>query len=102
MPDELRVDLARIEGRLNGVERGLDRQEQACERRAAAHVDSQLYQSERTSLRDEVNGLGRRLSDLAADVAAARREQAATRRWAITTAVVIGVAILSTLTTVLT
>jgi hypothetical protein len=49
---------------LGELARRLDRAEQVCERRAAVHVDRDLYASERQAIRDELNGLGRRVTDL--------------------------------------
>jgi uncharacterized protein YlxW (UPF0749 family) len=78
--------------------RRLDRAETACERRAEAHVDRDLYTSERTSLREELTHLQQTVAGLGSELAAARREaeaavkdlqdrQTATRRWMVTTAV---------------
>lgn len=93
--------------------RRLERQEQACEDRARGHVDTQLHTEQVGQLRDELSGVGRRvtqaekamtakIADLEAKQEAARREAAATRRWAITTLVTIAVAVLATVTAVLT
>lgn len=93
--------------------RRLDRVETACERRAAGHVDRELYASERSTLRNEINGLGKRINDverkldreigdLQRDLAEARKEDARTRRWVLTLVVTIVLGVAGLLATVLT
>jgi hypothetical protein len=83
----MRVSLARVDGRLDGVIDRLDRQEAACETRADRHVDRDLYASERAADRTHVSDLDRRLNDLRTELAVARKEATDTRKWIITTGV---------------
>lgn len=71
----MRVQLARLEGRLDGVQRGLDRQEQACESRSRSHVDRELYTSEQSHIRDDIRDHTRQIAELKADVNTERRER---------------------------
>jgi transposase len=98
--DDIAVDLARLAGRIDAMAGDLSRIDQACERRAAGHVDRDLYASERKTLREDLRALSeratkierdmdQRIAGLAAEVAETRREDARTRRWLISTVVTI-------------
>ena len=124
MSDDLRVDLARLSGRLDGIVDRLDRQETACERRAEGHVDQALYLSERNQLREdvvEVRALlaaqerdhAKAVARLNEKLAAERkeredeakehaREQRRTRQWAWGIAVTVGATVATVLVAVLT
>lgn len=61
--------------------RRLDRAEQACERRAAAHVDRDLYFSERDTIRGDVSEIREALASVRSDLTA----EAKTRQQALQT-----------------
>lgn len=78
------------------LHRRIEAQEHACERRAAGHVDRELYTSERRQFRTELNALQSRVDKLDAEKDAVRDEAitaveglrnriAAERKWAIGT-----------------
>ena len=90
--DDVRIGLARLDGRLQGVADRLDRQETACERRAEGHVDTGLYVSERDDIRRQLRALDHAMTELKAGLdderrdrrdadAAQEKKQTDTRRW---------------------
>lgn len=95
--DELPVQLARIEGRLDGAERALGRLEQACERRASTHVDRELYSSERDTMRAGVDGLRREIVGVRDNLRELEQAQDRARKWWIASVVIPVVALAVTL-----
>lgn len=96
MPDDdtNSVPVARLQGRVDGIERALARQEEACERRASEHVDIRLYESERNTLRNDLATARAEVGQARMDLEAFRKQLTDQRRW------VIGVVIIPVLGTV--
>lgn len=92
--DTRAVQVARLEGRVDGIERALARQEDACERRAREHVDIVLYQSERDAMKGMMQTVHAEVGQARMDVQALERKLTDQRRW------VIGVVIVPVLGTV--
>lgn len=81
---------------LGELGRRLERAESACERRAAAHVDRELYVSETKTMRGDIR-------DLRADFAKLEDKLVAQRRWVIGAVVVpVCVAVVGLVVAVLT
>lgn len=77
------VPVARLQGRVDGIERALARQEEACERRASEHVDTKLYQSERDATRAIISTIHAEVAQVRMDLDAFRKQLTDQRRWVI-------------------
>lgn len=81
--DTRAVQVAKIEGRVDGIERALARQEEACERRANSHVDTRLYESERSTMRGDISTIHAEVAQVRMDLQAFQKQLTDQRRWVI-------------------
>lgn len=81
--DTRAVQVAKLEGRLEGIERALSRQEESCERRANSHVDIRLYESERNATRSTISTIHAEVAQVRMDLESFRKQLTDQRRWVI-------------------